>query len=148
MVFTTAGGSPPRTSASRPGTIRGDSTGLDVGARGCPLSEKGDPFSEELNSWQWDMSEVVYLSVPEASRKGVAILPEGRAGVRARLLHDLAPLGHERCKATSDASDSKGGDGGRVRPVVVLSVRSSTCLSCSSDLKRQEPPAYPQWGRR
>ncbi len=48
MVFTTAGGSPPRTSASHPGTTRGDSTSLDAGTRGCPLSEKGDPSSEEF----------------------------------------------------------------------------------------------------
>ncbi len=48
MVFTTAGGSPHRTSASRPGTTRGDSTSLGVDVRGCPLSEKGDPSSEEL----------------------------------------------------------------------------------------------------
>ncbi len=47
-MFTTAGGSPLRTSASRPGTIRGDSTSLGAGARGCPLSEKGDPSSEEF----------------------------------------------------------------------------------------------------
>ncbi len=47
-------------------------------------------------------------------RGGVAILPEGRADVRARRLHDWARLGHERREATSDASDSKGGDGGRV----------------------------------
>ncbi len=48
MMFTTAGGSPPRISASRPGTTRGDSTSLDAGARGCPLSKKGDPSSEEF----------------------------------------------------------------------------------------------------
>ncbi len=46
MVFTTAGGS--LSSVSHPGTIRGDSTILDTGARGCPLSEKGDPSSEEF----------------------------------------------------------------------------------------------------
>ncbi len=39
---------PPRTSASHPGTTRGDSTSLDAGARGCSLSEKGDPSSEEF----------------------------------------------------------------------------------------------------
>ncbi len=48
MVLTTSWGRSPRTSASRPGTIRGDSTSLDAGARGCPLSEKGDPSSEEF----------------------------------------------------------------------------------------------------
>ncbi len=48
MVFTTAGGSPPRTSMSHPGTTRGDSTSLDAGAIGCPLSKKGDPSSEEF----------------------------------------------------------------------------------------------------
>ncbi len=56
-------------------------------------------------------------SVPNSAgvpRGGVAILPEGRADVRARRLHDRARLGHERREATSDASDSKGGDGGRV----------------------------------
>ncbi len=48
MVLTTSWGRSPRTSTSRPGTIRGDSTSLDAGARGCPLSEKGDPSSEEF----------------------------------------------------------------------------------------------------
>ncbi len=48
MVFTTAGGSPPRTSMSHPGTTHGDSTSLDAGAIGCPLSKKGDPSSEEF----------------------------------------------------------------------------------------------------
>ncbi len=47
-MFTTSGGSPPRTSAARPGTIRGDSTSPDAGARVCPYSEKGDPSSEEF----------------------------------------------------------------------------------------------------
>ncbi len=46
-------------------------------------------------------------------RGGVAILPEGQADVRARRLHDWDRLGHERCEATSDASDSRGGDGRR-----------------------------------
>ncbi len=48
IVFTTAGGSPLRTSASHPRTICGDSTSLGAGARGCPLSEKVDPSSEEF----------------------------------------------------------------------------------------------------
>ncbi len=47
-MFTTTGVSPPRISTSHPGTIRGDSTSLDANARGCPLSEKGDPSSEEF----------------------------------------------------------------------------------------------------
>ncbi len=45
------------------------------------------------------------------SRGRVAILPEGRADMRARRLHNWAHLGHERRGATSNASDSKGGDG-------------------------------------
>ncbi len=195
IVFTTAGGSPLRTSASRPRTIRGDSTSLGAGARGCPLSEKVDPSSEEFakeglsrgasvlgttSDWaskaqprglaprppwpctgsvrEGSLGETHTCVSPEAScmpvhlyrgsprtgrkttgsetcpgrqtglperprsasksagvpRGGVAILPEGRADVRARRLHDWARLGHERREATSDASDSKGGDGGRV----------------------------------
>ncbi len=38
----------PRTSASHPGTTLGVSKSLDAGARGCPVSEKADPSSEEL----------------------------------------------------------------------------------------------------
>ncbi len=37
----------PRTSASHPVTTRGVSTGPDVGASGCLVSEKADPSSKE-----------------------------------------------------------------------------------------------------
>ncbi len=47
IVSATSWGRSPRTSASHPGTIRGVSTGPDAGARGCPISEKADPSSEE-----------------------------------------------------------------------------------------------------
>ncbi len=46
IVSATSWGRSLRTSASHPGTIRGVSTGL-AGARGCPVSEKADPSSEE-----------------------------------------------------------------------------------------------------
>ncbi len=45
IVSATSWGRSARTSASHPGTIRGV---YDVGAIGCPVSEKADPFSEEL----------------------------------------------------------------------------------------------------
>ncbi len=47
IVSATSWGRSLRTSASHPGTIREVSTGLDAGARGCPVSEKADPSSEE-----------------------------------------------------------------------------------------------------
>ncbi len=45
---------------------------------------------------------------------GVATLPEAQAIVRARQLHDWAHQGCEWPEVTSDASDSRGGDGRRV----------------------------------
>ncbi len=47
IVSATCWGRSPRTSASHPGTTHLVSTSLDVGARGCPISEKADPSSEE-----------------------------------------------------------------------------------------------------
>ncbi len=47
MVSTTDWGRSPRTSASRPGTRHEASRGLDAGAKGCPVSEKTGPSSEE-----------------------------------------------------------------------------------------------------
>ncbi len=47
-MLSTSGGKSPSTSASRPGTRHGVSRGLDAGAKGCPVSEKEGPFSEEL----------------------------------------------------------------------------------------------------
>ncbi len=49
IVSATSWGRSPRTSASRPETTHGVSTGLDVGARGCPVSEEV-PYSKELAS--------------------------------------------------------------------------------------------------
>ncbi len=48
MVLSTSEGKSPRTSASRPATRHGVSRGLDAGAKGCPVSEKEGPFSEEF----------------------------------------------------------------------------------------------------
>ncbi len=58
----------------------------------------------------------VYLCGSEETPNGdgVATLPEAQAVVRARRLHDWARQGCEWLEATSDASDSRGGDGGRV----------------------------------
>ncbi len=220
MVSTTAGGSPRRISASHPGTTREDSTGLDAGARGCPLSDKGDPSSEEFAkeglSWgasvlgtksdwaniaplrgpaphhpwptqglckkahwgethtyvgpeaSWGPAEGpfglrvkqlavgrvqggkhVYLSVPEVSPNQLDCLgvefpfsQKGGADVKARRLHDWARLGHERRVATSDASDSKGGDGGRV----VTCDRSVDCLDGSCTQQSQCCPYGPARG--
>ncbi len=47
IVSATSWGRSPKTSTSHPGTICGVSTGPDAGARGCPISEKADPSSEE-----------------------------------------------------------------------------------------------------
>ncbi len=47
IVSATSWGRSPRTSASHPGTTHGVSTGPDVAARGCHVSEKADPSSEE-----------------------------------------------------------------------------------------------------
>ncbi len=46
-MSTTDWGRPPRTSESCPGTRYEASRGLDVGAKGCPISEKAGPSSEE-----------------------------------------------------------------------------------------------------
>ncbi len=46
MVLSTSGGKSPWTSTSRPGTRHGVFRGLDVGAKGCPDSEKEGPSSE------------------------------------------------------------------------------------------------------
>ncbi len=79
-------------------------TGSKTSGRGtCPGRQTGLP--EHLQS----ISKSAGLP-----RGGVAILPEGRANVRAHRLHDWARLGHKRREATSDASDSKGGDNGWV----------------------------------
>ncbi len=194
MVLSTSGGKSPSTSASRPGTRHGVSRGLDAGAKGCPVSEKEGPFSEELareglsrgawvpgtrSGWAnraqlarpaprppWlctrsvqvgSLGETHTCEGPGASCAPVHLcrvspqtgsrttgsgrflarqtgLPEPRrtppksAGppgggvatllaaqlVRARRPHGWAHQGHEWREATSDASDSKGGDGGRV----------------------------------
>ncbi len=78
-MFTTAGGSPPRTSASHPGTTRGDSTSLDMGASGCPLSEKGEPSSEEFTKeWLSRGASVLGTKYDWASKappKGHALRP-------------------------------------------------------------------------
>ncbi len=83
------------------------------------------------------------------SRGRVAILPEGRADMRARRLHNWAHLGHERHGATSmllTPKEEMGGDMRRERrppwwlmyaTAAVLSVRTSTCLLCSSNFKRR-----------
>ncbi len=47
IVSATSWGRSPRTSTSHPETTHGASTGLDAGARGCPVSEKADPSSKE-----------------------------------------------------------------------------------------------------
>ncbi len=47
IVSATSWGRSPRTPTPHPGTICGVSTGPDAGARGCPVSEKADPSSEE-----------------------------------------------------------------------------------------------------
>ncbi len=47
IVRATSWGRSPRTSASHPGTTHDVSTSLNAGARGCPVSEKVDPSSEE-----------------------------------------------------------------------------------------------------
>ncbi len=47
IVSATCWGRSPRTSAYHPGTTHGVSTSLDAGARGCPVSKKADPSSEE-----------------------------------------------------------------------------------------------------
>ncbi len=58
MVLSTSGGKSPRTSASGSGTRHGVSRGLDMGAKGCPVSEKEGPSSEgfareELSRGAW-----------------------------------------------------------------------------------------------
>ncbi len=47
IVRPTSWGKSLRTAASCPGTTHGISKSLDVGARGCPVSEKADPSSAE-----------------------------------------------------------------------------------------------------
>ncbi len=47
IVRDTSWGKSPKTSVSHPGTTLGVSTSLDAGAKGCPISEKADPSSEE-----------------------------------------------------------------------------------------------------
>ncbi len=47
IVKATSWGRSSRTSTSHPGTTHGISKSLDAGARGCPISEKADPSSEE-----------------------------------------------------------------------------------------------------
>ncbi len=49
IMRATSWGRSPRISVSHPGTTHGVSTSLDAGARGCPVSEKADPSSEELS---------------------------------------------------------------------------------------------------
>lgn len=48
MVATTCGGKVPKPSVTRPEPTHVGSTDRDVGARGCPVSEKEGPSSEEL----------------------------------------------------------------------------------------------------
>ncbi len=125
IIFTTAGGSPARTYASRPGTTRGDSTNLDAPSlrkeippqmnfprRGClgrltggnpylhrPRGQmcRGSPQTGSKTSGR-GMCPGRQTGLPEClqsvsksaglPRGGVAILPEGRANVRAHRLHD------------------------------------------------------------
>ncbi len=47
MVFTTAGGRPLESAASRPGTTHGGPIDLDAGAIWCRAPKRGGPSSEE-----------------------------------------------------------------------------------------------------